>query len=109
MPPIPPVGQGASLPPPIPPHVLKEFEEHRRREQARIGAFGQIRPMVHLPDYAGYRFVGVRNRLYYSKKWRFFADFLFDYGTERLGKARLRELDLKRRADRTKSRRLPPH
>jgi hypothetical protein len=66
--------------PPLPPHILRQFEEHRLREQARVAAFGHVREPVHIPNYAGYRFVAVRGRLFYSKKWKFFTDFLFEYG-----------------------------
>ena len=38
-----------------------------------------------MPDYRGYRIVAVRNRIYYSKTWRFFADFLMEYGRLRFG------------------------
>jgi hypothetical protein len=77
-----------SLPsgPTLPPEIVKRFDEHRLQEQARVATFGEIRPIMHLPDYAGYRFVGVRNRLYYSKTWRFFTDFLFEYGPMIFGK-----------------------
>ena len=66
--------------PTIPPHILRQMQEHRAQEAARVAALGDIRPIIHLPEFAGYRFVGVRNRLYYSKKWNFFTDFLFEYG-----------------------------
>src|SRR5258708_21938178 len=72
--------------PTLPAEIVKRFEEHRLQEQARVATFGEIRPIMHLPDYAGYRFVGVRNRLYYSKTWRFFTDFLFEYGPMIFGK-----------------------
>jgi hypothetical protein len=80
MPPLTSMRPAVPSGPPIPPHILRQFEEHRLREQARVAAFGQIREPVHIPDYAGYRFVAVRGRLFYSKKWRFFTDFLFEYG-----------------------------
>lgn len=57
----------------------------RLQEEGRRAAYGDIRPIIHI-DYAGYRFVTVRNRLYYSKEWRFFTDFLFEYGIVRFGK-----------------------
>jgi hypothetical protein len=82
---IPLIREANPMPPPISPEVWKKFEEQRRHEEARVAAFGEIRPMIHLSDYAGYRFVGVRNRLYYSKKWNFFTDFLLEYGLTQLG------------------------
>jgi hypothetical protein len=83
---MPAVSRAEQVGPTIPPHILKNIEEHRLQEQARVETFGEIRPIIHLPDYAGYRFVVVRNRLYYSKTWRFFTDFLFEYALTRFGK-----------------------
>lgn len=80
----------ALIPPPRgpspPPEILEHFERHEREEAARIRTFGDIRPVIHIPEYAGYRLVGVRNRIYRSKTWNFFSDFLFDYGTSIFGK-----------------------
>ncbi len=86
---------GALRPPPrvptLPPEIAMQFERQRRQEEARVRTFGDIRPVMHIPEYAGYRFVGVRNRLYYSKKWNFFSDFLFEYGTNMFGQEWLEE------------------
>ena len=71
--------------PPIPPHILEQMERHRREEQARVATLGEIRPIIHV-EYAGYRMVAVGNQLYYSKKWKFFTDFLFEYGITRFGR-----------------------
>jgi len=70
--------------PPIPRHILEKMERHRGEEEKRVATFGEIRPIIHV-DYAGYRMVAVRNRLYYSKKWKFFTDFLLEYGITRFG------------------------
>jgi SEC-C motif len=70
----------------IPDHIWRKFEEHHRKEQARAASFGKIRPMIQWADYHGYRLVVVRNRVYYSKKWKFFADFLTSYVALRFGK-----------------------
>ena len=86
MPSIPLIREGNPAPPPIPPDVWQKFEKQRREEEARVAAFGEIRPIIHLRDYAGYRFVVVHNCLYYSKKWNFFTDFLLEYGLTRFGK-----------------------
>jgi hypothetical protein len=90
MPLVPIVGQ---LKPPksgIPPHIWDRIDERVRKEQlqdqARIATYGDIRSIIHLPDYAGYRLVVVRSRVYYSKKWKFFTDFLFEYGLTRFEK-----------------------
>ena len=75
--------------PEIPPRVWEMFDkdvrEHRLRQEARVTEFGHVREPVHVSDYRGYRIVAVRNRIYYSKKWRFFADFLMEYGRLRFG------------------------
>ena len=39
---------------------------------------GEVRPIISL-DHQGYKFVAVGNRFHYSKKWKTFHDFLFDY------------------------------
>ena len=74
----------------LPPHFWDKIDEHfrkeRHQEQSRVSTFGEIRPIIHIPDYKGWRLVAVRNRLYYSKKWNFFTDFLFEYGMSRFGK-----------------------
>jgi hypothetical protein len=72
--------------PPIPPHILKKFEEQRHAEQKRTETFGKIREPIHIPTDSGTRIVAVRNRVFFDKKWKFFTDFLFDYGKIMLGK-----------------------
>jgi uncharacterized protein YchJ len=75
---------------PLPPHIWARIEERTRlehlQEQERIGKYGNVRPTVHLPDHQGYRLVVVRNRVYWSKNWKFFTDFLFEYGLLLFGK-----------------------
>jgi len=80
------LGPKIEPPRPIPPHILAKFEKHRIHEETRQQMFGQVREPLHIPEFAGHRFVGVRNRLYFSKKWKFFSDFLFEYGLSRFGK-----------------------
>jgi hypothetical protein len=70
----------------IPPEAWQKIEQQRRQEQARAVQYGDIRPILHIPEFGGNRLVGVRNRIYYSNKWKFFADFLFDYTASRFGK-----------------------
>jgi hypothetical protein len=85
---MPPLGQSDPRAPPVmPPHILRQFEEQRLQEEARVATFGEIRPMVQIQEYAGYRLVGVRNRLYCEKKekWKFFTDFLLHYGLVTFG------------------------
>lgn len=53
----------------------------------RVSAYGQIRPIIQVPEYANHRFVVVSNRLYFmeKEKWKFFTDFLLYYGLARFG------------------------
>ena len=83
----------SSLPPGFWDKSDEHFRRERLREQARVAAYGDIRPTIHIPDFHGKRIVAVRNRLYYEKKekWNFFTDFRFDYGTSRFGKEWLDE------------------
>jgi hypothetical protein len=80
---------GQSIPPipPTPPHIMQQFQDHIRQEKERVETFGEIRPIIQVPEYAGHRFVVVRNRLYFNKdnKWKFFTDFLLEYGLTRFG------------------------
>lgn len=59
----------------------------RDEEKTRVNAYGDIRPIIQIPEFAGHRFVVVRNRLYYGKRdtWKFFTDFLLYYGLARFG------------------------
>lgn len=84
MPPI----ETVPLGPPSPREVLQEFERKRGQEMLREANFGKIRPIIHLPEFSGKRFVAVRNRLYWEgkDKWNFFSDFLLDYSKIRFGK-----------------------
>jgi hypothetical protein len=65
-------------PPEVRAKAVKLFEEQERKERERIARFGQIRPQISMKAH-GQRWVAVRNRLYYSDKWKFFPDFLRDY------------------------------
>jgi hypothetical protein len=71
-------------PPEVHAKAMYVFAEQRRREQERLARFGQIRPQISLV-HQGQRMVAVRNRLYYSDKWKFFPDFLRDYVPQVLG------------------------
>lgn len=64
--------------------AMKVFEEKQRKEQERVARFGQIRPQISVV-HQGQRMVTVRNRIYYSDKWKFFPDFLRDYVPQVLG------------------------
>ena len=71
-------------PPELRAKAMKVFEEKQRKEQERVARFGQIRPQISTV-WHGQRMVTVRNRIYYSDKWKFFSDFLRDYVPQVLG------------------------
>lgn len=56
-----------------------EVEERIRKAQQ-----GEGRPLVSA-DFAGHKIVATGNKLYWSKSWKTFADFLFDYIKKVLG------------------------
>lgn len=68
----------------IPVGVLKQFQERQRKENERTSKFGQIGSDIGA-NYKGYKFVAVGSRLFYSKKWKYFPDFLLEYLPTTLG------------------------
>ena len=64
--------------------AMHVFEKKQRKEQERVARFGRIRPQISVV-HQGQRMVTVRNRIYYSDKWKFFPDFLRDYVPQVLG------------------------
>jgi hypothetical protein len=71
-------------PPELHVKAIRRFEEKQRQEQERVARFGRIRPQMSVV-HQGQRMVTVRNRIYYSDKWKFFPDFLSDYVPQVLG------------------------
>lgn len=71
-------------PPEVRAEATRIFEEKKRKEQERVARFGQIRPQISLM-WQRQRWVTVRNRIYYSDKWKFFPDFLRGYAPLVLG------------------------
>ncbi|MFB3095872.1 MAG: SEC-C metal-binding domain-containing protein, partial [Candidatus Acidiferrales bacterium] len=71
-----------SLPPP---EIIRSFLDHQRREKERKEKFGEVKPEIAI-DFKGYKFVAVGSTLHYSKKWKFFADFLQEYVPTVFGK-----------------------
>ncbi|WP_218570594.1 SEC-C metal-binding domain-containing protein [Pseudomonas sp. D(2018)] len=61
-------------------HPSQGAKEHQRIEQQGLG-----KPVLAAKTDSGYQFVAVRNRLFHSKKWRTFHDFLVDYLSHALG------------------------
>ena len=50
--------------------------EERRKEHSK--AYGEVKPVIHA-DFQGHTFVVVGDQLHYSRNWRTFTDFLFQY------------------------------
>src|ERR1700691_6256870 len=65
-------------PPKLRDNAMRFFQEQRRKEQEHVARFGEVRPPISTL-WKGHRFIAVRNKLYYSDKWKFFADFLSDH------------------------------
>jgi SEC-C motif len=68
----------------LPPEVRRALIENQRRKNEEKAIYGHARPMVSI-EHHGYRFVAVRNRLQYSKKWKTPIDFFGDYIKNVLG------------------------
>jgi hypothetical protein len=85
MPPIQVTKPSPAINPELVRTAWESFENHRKQEEVRVAAYGHIRPIINIPNLGGNCWVVVRGRLYYDKKWRYFTDFLFDYGMARLG------------------------
>src|ERR1700693_3321529 len=64
-------------PPKLRDQAMRYFQEQRRKAQERVARFGEVRPQISTL-WKGHRFITVRNKLYYSDKWKFFAGFLRD-------------------------------
>ena len=71
-----------SLPPP---EIIRSFLDHQRREKERKEKFGEVKPEIAI-DFKGYKFVAVGSTLHYSKKWKYFPDFLQEYVPTVFGK-----------------------
>ncbi|SPE44285.1 hypothetical protein SBA7_320052 [Candidatus Sulfotelmatobacter sp. SbA7] len=58
--------------------AMKIINEKQRKEAERVARFGEVRPQIST-EFQGQRLVVVRNKIFYSDKWKFFPDFLRDY------------------------------
>ena len=68
----------------LPENVKKKIFEHEMNERRRKAQYGSTRPIISI-NFKDYKFVAVGNQLHYSKKWKTFHDFLFDYIKNCLG------------------------
>jgi hypothetical protein len=62
----------------IPPEIIHKFEMDQIKEKIRVEKFGKVKPNIGI-EFKGKKIVAVGSRLYSSKKWKYFADFLFEY------------------------------
>ncbi len=69
----------------IPPEVKLHFEKIQAIQEQIKKQQGQGRPIIS-EMFQGYRFVATGSRIHYSKKWKTFHDFLFDYIKTAVGK-----------------------
>lgn len=65
--------------------ALRKFRDHEFKETARTQQFGYVKPEIAI-DFKGYKLVAVGSQMHYSKKWKFFPDFLLDYVPSIFGK-----------------------
>ena len=67
------------------PEVARQLEEHKAREAQRERQQGLGRPIISTEAH-DHRMVAVGNRVFFSKNWRTFHDFLFEYIKDILGR-----------------------
>ena len=70
----------------VPPEVLAKLRQHEARERQRKAQQGLGKPIISV-DVNGIRMVAVGNELRWSKSWKTFHDFLYDYIKHDFGKA----------------------
>ncbi len=64
--------------------IKLQIERQKAKELIRQNQQGLGRPVISV-QFQGYRFIAVRERLYWSKNWKTFHDFLGDYIKDILG------------------------
>jgi len=64
------------LPPELKEDIALQIERHKAKEEDRKLVQGLGRPIITCEMDDGYRMVAVSNKVYYSKSWKTFADFL---------------------------------
>ncbi|MEW6388340.1 MAG: SEC-C metal-binding domain-containing protein [Thermodesulfobacteriota bacterium] len=68
----------------LPVNTQRQIIEQIIKDQRHKADYGETRPII-ATDFKGYKFVAVGNQLHYSKTWKTFHDFLFDYIKNCLG------------------------
>jgi len=64
--------------------IKDALREHQAKEATRVKQQGLGRPIIST-EFQGHRLVAVKDKLHYSKNWKFFTDFLADYIKQILG------------------------
>jgi hypothetical protein len=64
--------------------IEEDIQKSYHKEKIREAKYGSVRPIIST-DFHGYKIVASGNHLNYSKKWKTFHDFLFDYLRTTLG------------------------
>lgn len=68
----------------LPPHIQRQIIEQETKKKRRKAQYGEVRDTISV-DFKEHKFVAVGNQLHYSKTWKTFHDFLFDYIKNCLG------------------------
>ena len=61
------------------------IEQQQHNEENRIKTFGQIRPIIYVPNFNDERLIAVREKLYQAPVQSTFTNFLFHHGLAVLG------------------------
>ena len=59
-------------------HIKQTARQVEERQKEHSKAYGEVKPVIHA-DFQGHKFVVVGDQLHYSRNWRTFTDFLFQY------------------------------
>jgi hypothetical protein len=72
------------IPNPLPPGLVKrateQFEKQRLDEEKRVKTFGDVRPIMYVPNFHGARLIAVREKIYQAPEKSTFTNFLFNHG-----------------------------
>jgi hypothetical protein len=58
--------------------ILEDMNMRNAKEQFRRARYGQVKPEIAI-KHKGFQFIAVGSKLYYSKTWKSFPDFLMEY------------------------------
>lgn len=58
--------------------IFLMFEQQKKEHQEKQRKYGKVKSIIHT-DHKDMKFVAIGNKLFYSKKWKTFPDFLFEF------------------------------